>query len=242
MKKSFKALVAVIAAITAMTLTSTTVVADKLIVVDGVTYGYSDSGEVKGKYTGWARVTRAGTSYRTYYEDGIQYKSKWVKVDGKRRYYIKKDGRMATGDVKIGNTDNYFFGDDGKIMYGVRYSLKNVTSTGATLIFRGIWIRDPNSVLLGGEEYKLQRKNNRGRWEDVPVIIEGDCAFTSMGYELFDPYGSPVKHEEKYNWKMLYGELPAGEYRFCSSYAYHPDFKKSGNVIIKNVFVPFIIK
>lgn len=241
MKKSFKALVAVIAAITAMTLTSTTVFADKLKVVDGVTYGYSDSGEVKGKYTGWARVTRAGTSYRTYYEEGIQYRSKWVKVDDKSMYYIKKDGRMATGDLKI-DSNYYFFDDDGKLMYGVKYTIGDVTATGASVVFRGICQRDANIELLGGEAYKLQRKNTKGKWEDVTAILDGDYAFTLMGYELFDPDGKPVKHEKKYNWKVLYGELSTGEYRFCTSYDYYPDIKKSDNVIIKNVFVPFIIK
>ena len=72
MRKSIRSLAAALAAITAMSFVNVTAFADKLKVVDGVTYKYSDTGEQKGKYTGWAKTSKG----RYYYKDGVKLKSK----------------------------------------------------------------------------------------------------------------------------------------------------------------------
>ncbi len=111
MKKSFKTFAAALAAITAMSCTSATSFADKLKVVDGVTYKYSDSGEQKGKYTGWAKNSKG----KVYYKDGVKLKNCWLKVNGKRAYYLKSNGLMAVGDVRLKNGRTYHFEADGKL-------------------------------------------------------------------------------------------------------------------------------
>ena len=111
MKKSFKTFAAALAAITAMSCTSATAFADKLKVVDGVTYKYSDSGEQKGKYTGWAKNSKG----KVYYKNGVKLKNCWLKVNGKRAYYLKSNGLMAVGDVEFKNGRTYHFEADGKL-------------------------------------------------------------------------------------------------------------------------------
>ena len=90
MKRKFKLLAAALAAITAMSCTSATAFADKLKVVDGVTYKYSDSGEQKGKYTGWAKNSKGNY----YYQNGIKVK-KNTTINGVR-YKFDKTG-LCTG-------------------------------------------------------------------------------------------------------------------------------------------------
>ena len=97
MNIKFKALAVALAAVTALSCASVTAFADKLKTVDGVTYRYSDNGEAKGKYTGWAKTSKG----RYCYKDGVKLKNKWIK-DSKGRYrYLDKYGRMVTGWYEI---------------------------------------------------------------------------------------------------------------------------------------------
>lgn len=97
MKKTLKLIAAALAAITALSCASVTAFADRLKTVDGVTYKYSDTGEQKGKYTGWAKTSKG----RYCYKDGVKLKNKWIK-DSKGRYrYLDKSGRMVTGWYEI---------------------------------------------------------------------------------------------------------------------------------------------
>ena len=75
MNIKFKALAAALAAVTALSCASVTAFADRLKTVDGVTYRYSDSGEAKGKYTGWAKTSKG----RYYYKDGVKVRNTWIK-------------------------------------------------------------------------------------------------------------------------------------------------------------------
>ena len=111
MKKMLKLIAAALAAITALSCASVAAFADKLKTVDGVTYRYSDSGEVKGKYTGWAKTSKG----RVYYKNGVKLKKCWLKVNGKRAYYLKSNGLMAVGDVEFKNGRTYHFEADGKL-------------------------------------------------------------------------------------------------------------------------------
>ena len=86
MKKSFKTYSAALDAITAISCTSATAFADKLKVVDGVTYKYSDTGEQKGKYTGWAKTSKG----KLYYKNGVKV-TKNTTIGGVR-YKFSSDG------------------------------------------------------------------------------------------------------------------------------------------------------
>ena len=111
MNIKFNAVTAALAAVTAFSCASVTAFADKLKTVDGVTYRYSDSGEAKGKYTGWAKTSKG----RYYYKDGVMLKNCWLSVNGKRAYYLKSNGLMAVGDVEFKNGRTYHFEADGKL-------------------------------------------------------------------------------------------------------------------------------
>ena len=99
MKISFKLTAAALAAITAMSCASLTSFADKLKTVDGVMYRYSDTGKVKGIYTGFAKTSKG----RRYYKNGVPYKSKHFKTKSGKRYLTDENGYIVTGWKKINN-------------------------------------------------------------------------------------------------------------------------------------------
>ena len=119
MKKSFKILSAALAAITVMSCTSTTAFADKIKTIDGVRYLYSDSGENKGKYTGWAKTSKG----KRYYNKGIMCNNRWLKTQKGKYYYAGNDGYMRTGWAKVSRgKGNYSYFNkngvwDGKVYY-----------------------------------------------------------------------------------------------------------------------------
>ena len=86
MKKTLKLIAAALAAVTALSCASVTAFADKLKTVDGVTYRYSDSGEVKGKYTGWAKSLKG----KSFYNNGIKVTKNTI-ING-IRYKFSADG------------------------------------------------------------------------------------------------------------------------------------------------------
>ena len=113
MKKLYKKFAALIAAVSAVSVISCAapVYADYCRNSGGIMYRYSDSGESKGIFTGWARK---GTD-RYYYKDGKMVKWSWITVNGVKTYLLKQNGVMATGIEKVG--DKYYsFGSDGKLI------------------------------------------------------------------------------------------------------------------------------
>lgn len=77
---------------------------------NGIKYVQNDSGETK-TYTGW--IKKSGKRY--YYKDGVMKKNCWLRVNGKRTYFLEKDGSMAVGKVKISGKE-YEFGENGKLI------------------------------------------------------------------------------------------------------------------------------
>ena len=242
MKKTFKLIAAALAAVTAMSCTAVSAYANKLESNGGKTYVYSDSGELIKPYTGWTTVKSGSTSYRCYYKDGNRLKSTWIKENGKRTYYIRSNGRMATGDLKIGKV-NYCFGDDGKLIYGVKFSLSDVTESGAVLTFSGVQQNDPNADLTGGDDYYVIRKNANGKWVKVKYLID-NWAFNDLGYLFFEGE-KPAEHKNTINWEWLYGKLPVGEYKLVTDYVYQPNknipVDRNHPVTVKKVYLPFKI-
>jgi len=126
MKKKIKALV------------SALTYADKVKTVDGLLYRYSDSGESKGVYTGWVR----SGSDRYYYKNGKMLKSCWLAVRGRKTYFLRKNGKMAVGTIKIGGKyytfdekgrlDEYG-GDTGGGAFGASLSGRGITTTGTAI-------------------------------------------------------------------------------------------------------------
>ena len=70
------------------------------------------------------------------------------------------------------------------------------------------FLNETDREALFGEDFIL-RKLVQDRYQDLPVIVEGDYGFEDIGYGL--PRGEKVLHEM--NWVWLYGELEEGTYQ-----------------------------
>lgn len=82
----------------------------KNTVIGGIRYKFSSEGVCEGKYTGW--VKRSGKYY--YYKNGEMLKNQWLKVKGKKTYYLTDDGSRAVGETEISGK-TYTFDENGKI-------------------------------------------------------------------------------------------------------------------------------
>ena len=78
--------------------------ADTLKTIDGLTYRYSDTGEIKGAYTGFAKTSKG----RRYYKNGVPYKSKHFKTKSGKSYLTDKNGYIVTGWKKIKGAWHWF--------------------------------------------------------------------------------------------------------------------------------------
>ena len=92
-----------------------------------------------------------------------------------------------------------------------------VSPTGLTLQFENKSDRD---CIYG--DYFLLENNNNGVWYQVPVAIEGNYGFNSIGYSLTSGGDSEWAAE----WEWLYGSLDAGEYRVVKDIL---DFRSTGD-------------
>ena len=113
-------------------------------------------------------------------------------------------------EIREGGTG--FFRPDSEIeKIEVQALVKNVTSSGATVVFRSYGRRPVTSELIYGEDYSLEKKNGDS-WEALPTILD-DWAFTAVGYTVVPGETS----EWKADWEWLYGKIGPGEYRIGKS-------------------------
>lgn len=94
---------------------------------------------------------------------------------------------------------------------GLSFSLKNISSTGATLIFRQF---DENAIageLMYGDDFVLEQLKD-GEWVSVPVVIE-NYGFNDIAHMIM----SGDTTETELDWEWLYGGLEPGEYRIGKS-------------------------
>lgn len=116
---------------------------------------------------------------------------------------------------------------------GLYFTLKNISSTGAVLVFNQYDAEAVTGELTYGDDYVLETKKN-GEWESVPVIVEGNYGFHAIAYTIT----AGEKTESEIDWKWLYGELKPGEYRIGKSVN---DFRKSGDYDSYTVYAHFQI-
>ncbi len=93
----------------------------------------------------------------------------------------------------------------------------NITDTGLTL---KLTYNGENSGTYGSW-YELQVKE-RDCWVDVEVVVDGEYAFTDIGYQV--PPGGSFRLQV--DWEWLYGALSKGEYRIITRVL---DFRGSGD-------------
>ena len=93
---------------------------------------------------------------------------------------------------------------------GVSMTIKKDTLTrkGATIVITDLSGND-NTY---GEEYRIDKKEN-GSWQELEVVVDGNYAFTSIGYYV----NKNKKLQLDMDWEWLYGSLKDGEYRIVKS-------------------------
>lgn len=116
---------------------------------------------------------------------------------------------------------------------GLSFTLKNISPTGATLVFRCYDADAPTGELDTGDAFVLEVQKD-GIWEDVPIILEGNYGFNALAYII--AFGSATELE--LNWEWLYGTLSPGTYRIQKSIM---DFRESGDYDKYTVYAQFVL-
>lgn len=116
---------------------------------------------------------------------------------------------------------------------GMYLSLKNISRTGATLVFHQYDAKAPTGELQHGTEFSLEVLKD-GKWEEAPITIDGEYGFNALAFMI--PAGELT--EAELPWEWLYGELEAGEYRVKKSVM---DFRGSGDYDKYTVYAQFIL-
>ena len=170
-----------------------------------------------GEYTGMVAYT--------YHVDDW-----WSKYSGQVLDIL--DTLLFNKNVKEGGA--YVYNDESWIdEIDLHFSLKNISSTGATLVFSQHNANAPKGELQYGEDYVIEVKKN-GEWEKAPIAVEGNYGFDAIAIML--PGGEISERE--IDWEWLYGELEPGEYRIGKSV---DDFIESGNYDKYMVYAYFIL-
>lgn len=134
-------------------------------------------------------------------------------------FAVGEDGSIITGDAdgecpELPKTD-----DEGFTNWGLTLSVKNVTSSGLTLVCTQAG-GELTGELETGSDYNLIVLKD-GVWQEVPTIIE-EYGWTAEAYMV--PKDDSVEFE--INWEWLYGQLPEGTYRITKGFM---DFRGSGD-------------
>lgn len=116
---------------------------------------------------------------------------------------------------------------------GLYFSLKNISSTGATLVFRQYDADAPTGELEYGEDFVIEQRKD-DKWEPVPVILDNDYGFDAVAYSITAGDTS----ERELSWEWLYGALAPGEYRIKKVVN---DFRSSGDYSQYTICARFIL-
>lgn len=119
----------------------------------------------------------------------------------------------------------------------LQLSLKNISSTGATLVFDQYDKEAPTGELEFGSEYAIERLTD-GKWEALPGPVEGseseNYAFNDVAY-LIKPES---KTEKEVDWEWLHGPLSPGNYRIKK--VVH-DFRGTGDFDEYMIYAEFVL-
>jgi hypothetical protein len=123
------------------------------------------------------------------------------------RQNTNDDDWEATSYLNVNNFD------------GVTMTVKegSVSSAGLILMFKN----NSSSQCIYGEYFSLEKQIDE-IWYQVPVVIDGNYAFNSIGYNL----DSGSDSEWSVDWEWLYGSLSAGKYRIVKNIS---DFRGTGD-------------
>lgn len=116
--------------------------------------------------------------------------------------------------------------------WGLTLSVKDVTSTGLTLVITQE-SGSPTGTLQYGSDYTLEEQQD-GTWQAVQDIADGDVAWTSEAYLV--TMGGQT--EQLVDWNWLYGSLSPGHYRLSKDFM---DFRDTGDYDTQTYQVEFDI-
>ncbi|MBE6892583.1 MAG: hypothetical protein E7482_01055 [Ruminococcaceae bacterium] len=147
-------------------------------------------------------------------------------------FEVPTDGKMYVYEIYVkyegGGNCWYGFRINSPDEWGLTLSVKSVTPTGATLVFKQSE-GNPTGELMTGSYYRLEDKNG-----ELPYIVEGDVAWTSEAYMI----KKDGEIQMQANWEWLYGTLEPGTYRI---YKEVMDFRGAGDFDEKEYFAEFTI-
>lgn len=147
-------------------------------------------------------------------------------------YALAMTDDMVTALTTTDTTMLFQSGEDaGFPDWGLTLSVKNVTSTGLTLVCTKNG-GNPTGELMCGTDYHLIVLED-GTWKDVPTVIE-NYAWNSLAYWIWEGQDT----EFDYSWEWLYGKLPAGIYRLTKGFM---DFRDAGDFDTAMYWVEFEI-
>ena len=89
---------------------------------------------------------------------------------------------------------------------GVSMDLSNITPSGATIHFYRFSTENAGELSYG-EPFVLEKENS-GKWEEVPRLIE-EAAYTDIAYIIPENDSAEIETD----WEWLYGSLSPGTYR-----------------------------
>lgn len=156
----------------------------------------------------------------------------------------KADKDMDTGvhdhvanDISVDFTKVDVTTDTSLSNWGLILSVKNVTTTGLTLVVTQSG-GQPSGRLSTGTPYRLDVLVGE-TWEAVaelplPEGVDGR-AWNSLAYNIPQERST----EFKVDWNWIYGELPSGRYRLVKGFV---DFRKTGDYDIAEFEVEFTIE
>ena len=168
--------------------------------------------------------------------DGLQSEYEWNNVSTES---VSEEFETDTEDKQTSENVTkeegiYVYNEEAQISeIALSFSLKNISPTGATLVFDQYDTDSPKGELMFGEDFVIEVLKN-GEWEEAPIPVEWNYAFNAIAFML------PCEEitEREIEWKWIYGELEPGEYRIGKDIN---DFIESGNFDKYMVYAHFIL-
>lgn len=141
-------------------------------------------------------------------------------------------------DTSVKEGGAYIYTQESEIeAIALQLSLKNISSTGVTLVFNQYDKDAPTGELDYGEEYAIERLTD-GKWEALPGPVEGseseNYAFNDVAYLIKTESVS----EKEVDWEWLHGPLPPGDYRIKK--VVH-DFRGTGDFDEYMIYAQFVL-
>lgn len=146
-------------------------------------------------------------------------------------FEVPDDGNIYVYELYVkykSGSCHYGFRIDSRDEWGITLSVKDVTATGATIVFSQSG-GNPTGELDTGSYYRLEHEN-----ENMAFIVEGEVVWTAEAYMI----RKDGKTEMKVNWEWLYGTLEPGTYRIVKQVM---DFRGPGDFDEKEYSAEFTI-